>query len=397
MNGKRAKTGAIVLTGLCLAGIAAGIGGAAGPESPAVPAPERLAELEAWLQENGREPTAYVLGQFDDHDVVFLGEMHRVKHDVLFVQSLLEPLHRRGVRVLATEFGRREDQPDIDALLAAPEWNEALAREITFRQFVWWGYREYVDVFKAAWRLNRELPAGAPPMRIVGINNSPDWRHIRTRADRNRGEAMRKVWGGCTELDWARPILDAVAAGERVLVHCGMHHAFTAYRQPIVIDGAFSHFDRSLRCGNHVREALGDRAATIFLHAPWHGAGGYDDRPRHPAGGVIDALMLAVGPRPVGFDLAGGPFGELGDDGAVYHHGYEDFTLADFCDGWIYTRPLSEYEGVTPIPGWVNAGNLAAARAQSPNPAYREKSCEAFNLGIARDAGLTERWGKKLR
>jgi len=77
--------------------------------------------------------------------------------------------------------------------------------------------------------------------------------------------------------------------------HCGIQHAFTEYRQPIVIDGEFSHFDRSLRCGNHVFAELNKRAVTVFLHAPWNGQGGYDSRMRHPAGGVID--MAAKDPQ----------------------------------------------------------------------------------------------------
>ena len=397
MSGRRAMTGVGVVLAIGVLGIAAGVVCATRIEAPAALSAERQAELASWLLENGREPADYVAGQFDDHDVVFLGEMHRIRHDVRFVQSLLEPLYHRGVRVLATEFGRREDQADIDALLSAPAWDEALAREITFRQFVWWGFQEYVDVYRAAWRLNSGLPEGAPRMRIIGVNDSPDWSFIETQADRDRSEVKRKVWRGGSEKHWAQAILDAVAAGEKVLVHCGLHHAFTAYRQPIVIDGAFSHFDRDPRCGNHVYDALGERTATLSLHAPWSGAGGYGDRMRHPADGIIDALMLALGPRPVGFDLSAGPFGELRVDDAVYRHGYDDFKLADLCDGWIYTKPISRYEGVTPIAGWIDADNLAHARAQSPNPAYRDASSEAFNLAIARDAAMAQRWANRLR
>ena len=113
----------------------------------------------------------------------------------------------------------------------------------------------------------------------------------------------------------------------------------------------------------------------------------------YPAGGVIDVLMLEEGPRPVGFDLAEGPFGEIPAEDSVYRHGYEEFNLADFCDGWIYTKPISKYEGVTPVPGWVNESNLERVRAQSPNPKYRHDSIEQFNTGIAQDAEIHSRWG----
>ncbi len=382
---------------IALVGITAGTVDGLNTAKPAALSPAQQTELATWLQENGQDPTSYVTNQFNDHDVVFLGEMHRIKHDVLFVQSLLEPLYEHGVRVLATEFGRREDQTDIDTLLNAKHWNETLAREITFRQFVCWGYQEYVDIYKAAWQLNRNLPASAAPFRILGINNSPDWSFIKTQADRDKGEIKRKVWGGGSEKDWAQTILEAVADGEKILVHCGIHHAFTAYRQPVVIDGRFKRFDIDLRCGNHVYNELGPRAMTVFLHSPWHGEGGYQGRMQHPGDGVIDALMAATGPRSVGFDLAGGPFGILQITNTVYRHGYKGFKLENFCDGWIYTKPISSYQGVTPIDQWIHPGNLNLAQAQSPNPKFRDTDCEGFNAAIARDATRPQRLGSYLQ
>ncbi len=326
----RAATCAVLLSLLVLAACAMSGGGSMDP--PPVD-PALRAELSDWLAREGKVPERYVADLFDTRDVVFLGEQHRVRQDVLFVQSLIEPLYEAGVRVLATEFGRREDQALIDSLLGAPEWDEELAREVVFRQFIWWGYREYVDVYRSAWKLNRALPEGAPRFRVLGMNDSPDWSFVAVQEDRDDPEVMRKVWRGGDEEHWAGVILDAVRSGEKVLVHCGIHHAFTEYRQPIVIDGEFKRFDSSLRCGNHVFAALGKRAATVYMHAPWNGPEGYGSPVRHPADGVIDAVMLADGPRPVGFDLDGGPFGALRVEDAVYMHGYEDFELGTSATG----------------------------------------------------------------
>ncbi|MFH1501655.1 MAG: hypothetical protein ABIG03_01280 [Candidatus Eisenbacteria bacterium] len=381
----------LLLIGLFVLSACSGAGSELTDPPPLDPA--LRATLAAWLDAEGESPENYVVGLFSGHDVVLLGEQHRARHDALFVQSLIEPLYEAGVRVLATEFGRREDQARIDSLLCAPEWDEELAREIVFRQFIWWGYREYVDVYRSAWTLNRKLPDGAPRFRVLGLNDSPDWSLVTSAADRDDPEVMREVWRGGDEEHWARVILGEVDSGEKVLVHCGIHHAFSEYRQPVVWGGEFRRFDSSLRCGNHVFAAIGKRAVTVYLHAPWNGREGYGSPMLHPAGGTIDALMLAEGPRPVGFDLGEGPFGRLRAEDAVYSHGYEAFELADFCDGWIYTRPISEYVGVTPIRGWVNEGNLERARAQSPNPDFRQASIEEFNNGIARDAEIERRWG----
>jgi hypothetical protein len=350
-------------------------------------------KLAGWLVANGESPEEYVVGLFSDHDVVFLGEYHRIKHDLLFVQSLAKPLYEAGVHVLATEFGRREDQPLIDSLLTAPEWDESLAREILFRKYVWWGYQEYIDIYRSAWRLNRDLPDDLPRFRILGLNDSPDWSLIKTSQDRDDGTIKRQVWRGGGEDHWAGVILEAVEAGEKVVVHSGIHHAFTEYRQPIVIEGEFTRFDGSLRCGNHVFREIGKRAVTIFFHSPWYGSEGYGSPLQHPADGIIDSFMLGAEHHPVGFDLATGPFGVLGVGDSVYRHGYENPELRNFCDGWIYTGPFSGYEGVTPISDWINESNLDRARAQSPNPAYRQASMERFNREIARSAEIPRHFG----
>jgi hypothetical protein len=253
----------LLLLGLFLTASCTG-GNADSPRDPPPLSPGRRAELSAWLEKHGEPPDRYVVGLFADHDVVFLGEQHRVRHDPLLVLALLPKVYEAGVHVLGYEFGRREDQPLIDSLLASSEWDEGLAREIVFRQFVAWGYEEYVDVYRAAWALNRSLLDGAPRFRILGLNDSPDWSQIRTQADRENPEVMRRVWHGENEAMWAEPIVRAVRAGDKVLVYCGIHHAFTRYRQPMIRDGTFAGFG-DVRCGNHVWEALGDRVLTVYL------------------------------------------------------------------------------------------------------------------------------------
>jgi hypothetical protein len=355
--------------------------------------PALRAELESYLVTHGKQTAPYVVGLFDSCDVVFLGEEHRIQHDVRLVQALLRPLYEAGVRTMAIEFARREDQARVDSLLAAPEWDEALARSIQFDQFVEWGFQEYVDLHRAAWELNHSLPAGAPPFRILALNDSPDWSPVKTQEDLASGEVMRQVWRGEGEHLWAMVILDAVAAGEKVLVYSGLHHAFTRYRQPVVMDGKFVRFDETLRMGNHVYNALGERTAMVVLHAPWRGPKGYNDEFVHPADGVIDMLMFVrkEGPYPMAFDVAG-PLASLRVRDCVYRHGYDDFRLGDFCDGWIYTKPISLYEGVTPIPGWINASNLERARVQTMNVRWRDYTVEQCNFSVARSADVPRRF-----
>jgi hypothetical protein len=353
-------------------------------------APDRIQALRGCLNEHGLPPEDYVLSQFEDHDVVFLGEYHCIEHVGLFIQSLVPRLYERGIHALAVEHARRVDQPLIDSLLAGDTYDEALAREIVFRQYLHHGMREYVDVFRAAWELDRSLSPDQPRFTILGVNNAPDWSYVKTPEDRDRDEVKRKVWHGETEEDWAEVVLDRVARGEKVLVYSGMHHAFTEYAMPIV-NGATGEFIRLYpeRMGNYVYERIGKRAVTIALHSPWPDVGG--EFSRYAVDGAIDALMQELGPEayPVGFDTRGSPFGDLTAGGdCLYAQGHEGFTLSDWCDGYVFHRPISEFEGMTPIPDFVNQDNLERARAISWDPRFRDASIGMFQFSLLQSANI---------
>ena len=68
-------------------------------------------------------------------------------------------------------------------------------------------------------------------------------------------------------------------------------------------------------------------------------------------------------------------------EAAVYKHGQDPFTLATFCDGWIYTQPLSEYAPVTFIENCINEGNVDRACTKAMNPRWRDFSVAQFNEG----------------
>jgi carboxyl-terminal processing protease len=356
--------------------------------------PKTISNLVDYIKSHYESPEDYVLSKFKDHDIVFLGEFHRIKHDPELVLRLIPLLHDAGVNYLGYESSRRVDQPLIDSLLNAPNYDEQLALLIAFKEDVHWGYQEYVDIFKAAWKFNHTLPPGSRRFRILGLNNSPDWSVIKTTEDRDKGEVMRKVWHGETEEDWAKVLFDVVISqNEKALVYCGSHHAFTEYRQPIVINGKFIRFG-DIRVGNAVFQKIGKRACTIKLHAPWISAEGYDQPPVLAADGYIDAVLnnLESKYQRVGFDLAGTSFGSLPGETSIYKFGYKHFTLDTIYDGYVCQGPLSSYRGVTAIKDFVNEINLAEARAQSPNPHMRNATASDFYDGAVQDADIPKRF-----
>jgi hypothetical protein len=168
-----------------------------------------------------------------------------------------------------------------------------------------------------------------------------------------------------------------------------MHHAFTEYKQPIYSQHQFIRFEDT-RMGNHVFRAIGKRAITICLHHPWVNVEGYHKPRVYPADGVIDAVMEEMEPQyqRAGFDTKGTAFGKLPGEASYYKHGYTNFTLEVFCDGYIYQKPLSKYEGVTPIKNFVNETNIEQARAQSPEAKFRAASVQDFYQDTVKTADI---------
>jgi hypothetical protein len=363
------------------------------PQTTKVASSAEEQKLVSYLNSHWKSPEEYVMSKFAQYDLVLIGEPHWVRQHVVLVSGLIPRLHKRGVNILAIEFARRIDQPLIDSLLNAAVYDEKLARRITMQSQVQWGYQEYVDLYKAAWQINRNLPRGSPRFRILALEGSPDWSVIKKREDMDNVQVRRSVFHGETEKDWATLLIDRVLAKkQKALVYSGMHHAFTKYAQPIVSDGALVRKEDS-RFGQYLHAYAPTRIFMIALHGPWPGSAGYNAPPVLPADGVLDQALESTGRKwnRVGFDLDGTPFGELVSETAVYKHGYEPFTLEEFADGYVYVGPISKYEAVTPIPDFINEGNIEYARANSANPSDRTASIADFNKGIASSLEVRKR------
>ncbi len=356
-------------------------------------------EVSRYLVSNYQTPEDYVIGKLKDHDIVFIGEYHRIKQNVELIHTLIPRLYEDGVYNLGIEFALRQDQQKIDKLITADTYDEELAGKILFSSFAFWGYQEYADIFKVAWNFNRRLPEGSRRFRVFGLGVKADWSHVKTKEDRDKPEIMRKVWAnGRPDSTMANTIIqEFINKKEKALIYAGSHHAFTKYKQPIYNESTkrFVRFVED-RMGNLVYNVIGERAFNIFLHSPWVNEKGYREPYVYPVDGAIDALMVTLPLRyqNAGFDTKGSPFGDLPGTTALYKYGYDNFTLSDFCDGYIYQCPLSEYTGVTPIEEFVNEYNLAEAKSQCPNPWFKNPSvtAEDFNEAIKTEVNIERRF-----
>ena len=349
-------------------------------------------ELETYLLNEGKPPVDYVLEKFENHDIVLLGEMHYIRQQAELYHRLIPLLAEQGIRIVATEFGRRADQDLIDELISKEWFDVPLAKRISLRQEAFWGYMEYQEIYRLIWQHNRSNPP-EKHIRCVGMNDPYNWKlynQICRNENRKPNQQERKlIWKDCNEKNWLEALKAFHQPGiTKVLGIMGAHHAFTRYREPSFEEVAgqkvFSGFN-TIRFGNHAYEEYEDKVCNICFYDPWESR--LVGAPMQaPGGGGIERIISPHFSE-LGFDLKGSPVGELADD-SFYSLGYEDFRLKDISDGMIYTCKFSEFKPLTPIPDFIDEDNLQEFRDFAPYNFMTDKSCEEINMAIAKWAGL---------
>jgi len=339
------------------------------PGRPA-PSPAALSQLLEFAQSTWRSPEDYVLSAFAAHDVVLLGEFFKIRQNVQLVRDLVPRLYAAGVRNLGIEYALSEDQPEIDALVTAPSWDENRARAVTFHWLVTWGYQEYIDLYRAVWEVNHSRAAGAKPLRIIGLNVRQNWEYLKTQKDLEDPAVVARIYAnGVPEAHMADVIQQEITSkGEKALVFCGTQHIFTRYRSAAYEKNAVNmKLPETRRMGNIVFSRIGSRVFGISLHSPWPDQGQKSGL-SWAADGTLDALIDALPPdkKDGGWDLAGTPLGAvpLGRNG--YAEDGAGGTLADLFDGYIFQGPIARYTMVTPIPNFVSAADAETAGQRFP-------------------------------
>ncbi len=353
------RAGQIVPCGFAvIAGVAATLVAQAPPPSVVRPLDDaRKKAFVEYVVAHYQTPEDLVAALFEDHDIVFIGH-HHAKQEVEFLYPLLERLYRAGVYNLSFEFALHADQEKIDRLVTADAYDESLARQVTYNRYED-GYQEDADLFKAAWRLNRQLPAGARPFRIMGINeiDGTDLAPKGTPLDElnairnkylngHRRDIVNRTWADFISRDF-------IANKEKAAVFVGSAHATTRFRldrRPLT-----AHFTS---VGNFIYNYIGERATTVFLHGATplqrsYLKGEAATAEANKATAQIEELMAAVPAqyRRVGLAVRPGtPFGDLPVPAPGYVNGRASgFTWADICDGYVYLIPAGEYERPTPF------------------------------------------------
>ncbi len=264
----------------------------------------------------GKPPAEYILSKVDAHRIVLLGEHHWLRRDAELVALLVPELQRRGVP-LAIEWLQSRDQEKIDALVSAPEWNVALANEIL--RGADWPYVQYRDVLLAAWQVKEP---------IIALGPGRDFREKGIGYDEFMAERLKDV--------------------PRVVVLCGMHHAFTKYLQVERLRGGRA-TEFMERFGNILYRRHGQEVFLIALDKPEMCGPQNQAETRYclPFAGAIECAADG----PVGFDVLTSPFAELKfPPESYYAHGHPLLRFIDYADGYVWTEPIAKLRTVDLIP-----------------------------------------------
>ncbi len=306
--------------------------------------PGLIEGVRQYLTSQQDSPEEYLVRQFANHDIIFLGEMHGVRQNLEFLQRLIPRLYTAGVYNLGYEFSRYKDQAKIDRLLSLPSYDPRIANDLLSEIDLTYVTQEYTDVYKVAWELNHRLPPGARRFRIVALNIDES------------GQTPADAWGGQrlnihdqTNIFWAQVISkEFLANHEKALIYSGSGHSFTRFFFQRKQDHSFS-------AGNLVHNFIPNRVMTVWLHG---------DVERKALTRQIDELVEASNgvDRPRAFDTQSTPFGTLPLAISGYVFGKQNcgpFTLADVADGYIWLARRTDLTGVRFIKRFITPANIA--------------------------------------
>jgi len=320
-----------------------------------------------YLSTHGKNPEEYVFGKFEKYDVIFLAEEHIVKQNLEFVQGLIPGLYHHGIYNLGMEFGAAENQAALDSLINAPEYNEKIAQKLMFNYNVAWAFREYIDIYKAAWEFNQTLPGNTPKFRVINLSYRYNWQAF----DGHRTpETMKKVfYKGTADKFRAERIEETIFdKTQKMLALVGTPHAYTRYATPQFnynSDNFCMYDDNWL--GNRLYKKYPDKIFSIMLHQAFTIQENGIFESVSPANGNMEILMKENNFIPVGFDLINSPIGTLADSSS-FSLCYNNFTLEQLFDGYIFLKPLNKLKACTVIEDFVNESNIEEALRNFPDP-----------------------------
>ncbi len=317
-------------------------------------------------------PEDYIASKFKDHQLVFLGEgVHGSKQNLLFLQKLIPRLYKAGVYNIGFEMICSDEQPEVDRLLAAKQYDNTKALTLLFHwdPAIGFAAQEYADVLRAAWTLNLSLPKSAPRFRIVGTDLRPDWGLVKPGDDFRTRNARWKAWAGSNQIArnvWMMGMMrhEFIEKGLKALIYTGLGHA-TLYV------GRDQREETGLRfsVAYLLHRSFGDRVTSLLI---------LSSASQNP---VIGEVMAGIPSKyqVIGFDVKGTPVGDLPLPDRMAASILTDkkpLTLADYTDGAVYIS--STFDVVTIPPGFITPTRVDEAKRDGWLPDIPEITADSI-------------------
>ena len=312
--------------------------------------------IQPYLQyvENS-DPFKFVADKFDDHSVVFIGELHKRKQDLEFFNNLIPYLYRtKNITVIGWEFGAAEYQKETDSIVTASEFDRKKAIAVMRNSNYYWCYEEYLEIFKTIWQVNKGISQPGEKIKFLQLNkqyvpklwNSPN-KNIRLKA---RKTSFDNILPGIVEKE-------VLQKNKKVLIYCGWEHSLTKFQTPKF----FFLKEKEGRAGERLFEKYPGNVFQICLLAPFPPrwwmykalTNSKDIKWVYPFEAVFNQLYDTL-KRPFAVNAGNPAFAILKDYNSFYAFDKSNgVKLKDFCDGCIMLNSFDEIEPVNVIPDWV--------------------------------------------
>jgi len=303
----------------------------------------------SWIKKNGQSPKDYLVRIAGQHQVTLLGEIHNQKDNLEFLNSAIPDLYfKSGVRCIGMEVLKADMNKNIKKLVNNPSYDEGLAMKIA-RSQPWqiWGDKEYWDVLKTVWELNKSLPANAPKMRLIGLDG--DWEGPNIGVLNIGGDAkgaspfLEKfkifpaikdiIIEGNRESIMASNIEEEmIKKGDKGVVLVGFYHTMTQLGYPQIQNHKVVAVQQ--RMGLLLGQKYKDQIFGIELFQPLSPQD--EDNARPPVlEGFIQAILNKSDKTAVGFSIKNSPFEFIRDSYSDVFDYYPSICYGDVAAGLI--------------------------------------------------------------
>ncbi len=314
--------------------------------------PREYSRMVCWIETQSVPAEEYIINVAMEHDLTVVGEIHGKKEYLEMLSRILSELYyKAGVRCLALEWCLFDDNDEYNALVTAESFDEQEALRLA-RKSVWqcWGYKEYWDILRRVWEINRSLSPDDEPLRVAGINfnwDGPSMVAVREGGAMQRMGVIRVmkdiVYSILGDIILARNVQEVIRNTDgKVLVWAGASHA-PLNKMEVVIRYNDTQWCIP-RMGTILKNKYGNQIGQVLLHGEYMGPN---------IESLIEQASFDANLSQIGFDIAGSPCGHWFDSTSRFGSPGNISVFEDHASGYIFLVPEERLSNCTWIQGFI--------------------------------------------